>query len=177
MSPDFKHFIVFQEGTAVNPGEGLILQRAELAGWAASVHGAGRTIAFTNGCFDLVHAGHLASLRRAAAAADELVVALNSDESVRGLKGPGRPLLPASERAALIAALRPVSLVTIFPEPTPLETILQVRPDVLVKGSEYEEADIVGGREVLSWGGRIVRVPMVAGRSTSQIIAAIRRLP
>ena len=154
---------------------GVVLARDELAPWAAAVHDAGRTIAFTNGCFDLVHAGHLASLTRAAAAADELVVALNSDASVRRLKGEGRPILPAADRAALIASLRPVSATTIFAEPTPLETILQVRPDVLVKGSEYEEAEIVGAREVSAWGGRIVRVPMVPGRSTSSIIAAIRR--
>ncbi|MBU8870288.1 MAG: adenylyltransferase/cytidyltransferase family protein [Gemmatimonadales bacterium] len=159
------------------PGLGLILKRAELASWADEVHASGRTIAFTNGCFDLLHSGHLFSLEQAAATADELVVALNSDESVRELKGPGRPILTARERASLIAALRPVSLVTIFSEPTPLETILQIRVDVLVKGSEYEEADIVGGREVLSWGGQIVRVPMVVGKSTSQIIAAIRQLP
>lgn len=154
---------------------GAVLARAELAPWAAAVHAAGRTIAFTNGCFDLVHAGHLESLRQAAAAADELVVALNSDASVLRLKGAGRPILPEADRAALIASLRPVSAVTIFAEPTPLETILQLRPDVLVKGSEYEEADIVGARELKAWGGRIVRVPMVPGWSTSAIIAAIRR--
>lgn len=156
---------------------GRVLERAELAPWAAEMREKGRSIAFTNGCFDLIHGGHLASLAQAAATADELVVALNSDDSVRALKGPGRPILPEAERAALIAALRPVSLTTIFSEPTPLETIVQIRPDVLVKGSEYEEADIVGGPEVLSWGGRIVRVPMVPGKSTSQIIAAIRLLP
>ncbi len=156
---------------------GLVLERADLPAWAGEVHAAGRTIAFTNGCFDLLHAGHLASLEQAAGGADELVVALNSDASVRQLKGEGRPILTQDERAALIAALRPVSLVTIFDEPTPLETILAVRPDVLVKGSEYEEADIVGAAEVRSWGGRIHRVPMVEGKSTSQIIAAIRRMP
>ena len=86
-------------------------------------------------------------------------------------------MIPEDHRAALIAALRPVSAVTIFSAPTPLEVILQVRPDVLVKGSEYEEEDIVGAKEVKSWGGRIVRVPMVAGWSTSQIIAAIKQLP
>jgi D-beta-D-heptose 7-phosphate kinase/D-beta-D-heptose 1-phosphate adenosyltransferase len=156
---------------------GEILDRDRLSGWAGAVHAAGRTIAFTNGCFDLLHSGHLASLTLAAAAADELVVALNDDASVQRLKGPGRPLLPAADRAALIAALRPVSAVTIFGEPTPLETILQIRPDVLVKGSEYEEEDIVGAPEVKSWGGRVVRVPMVPGWSTSRIIAAIRHLP
>ena len=139
--------------------------------------GFARTIAFANGCFDLIHSGHLASLIQAAEGADELVVALNSDASVRILKGPGRPLLPEGDRAALIAALRPVSAVTIFAEPTPLETILQIRPDVLVKGSEYTEEDIVGAPEVKSWGGRVLRVPMVPGWSTSQIIEAIRQLP
>jgi rfaE bifunctional protein nucleotidyltransferase chain/domain len=156
---------------------GEILAPDQLESWGKAVRAAGRTIAFTNGCFDLVHSGHLASLLQAASNADELVVALNSDASVRELKGPGRPLLPEADRSALIAALRPVSAVTIFAEPTPLETILRIRPDVLVKGSEYKEEDIVGAREVKSWGGRVVRVPMVPGWSTSEIIASIRRLP
>jgi len=156
---------------------GVILERDELRAWGERVRASSRTIAFTNGCFDLIHSGHLASLRQAAAAADELVVALNSDASVTRLKGAGRPLLPAADRAALIAALRPVSAVTIFAEPTPLEVILQIRPDVLVKGSEYRDEDIVGAAEVKSWGGQVVRVPMVPGWSTSQIIAAIRQLP
>ncbi len=156
---------------------GIVLEREALRAWSDEIRAAGRTIAFTNGCFDLIHSGHLASLEQASAHADELVVALNSDPSVTLLKGPGRPLLPEGDRAALIAALRPVSAVTIFAEPTPLETILQIRPDVLVKGSEYSEEDIVGAPEVKSWGGRVVRVPMVPGWSTSQIIAAIRNLP
>jgi len=143
---------------------GEVLTRDRLRHWGEAVHAAGRTIAFTNGCFDLIHSGHLASLVQAAENADELVVA-------------GRPLLPEADRAALIAALRPVSAVTIFAEPTPLETILQIRPDVLVKGSEYNEEDIVGAPEVKSWGGRVVRVPMVPGWSTSQIIEAVRQLP
>lgn len=154
-----------------------VLGRGDLAAWAQSRRTAGRTIAFTNGCFDLVHSGHLASLEQAAAAADELIVALNSDASVARLKGAGRPILPENDRASLMAALRPVSAVTIFDEPTPLETILLIRPDVLVKGSEYADADIVGAREVVAAGGRVLRVPMVPGWSTSQIIAAIRRLP
>ncbi|MCP4573163.1 MAG: adenylyltransferase/cytidyltransferase family protein [bacterium] len=153
---------------------GVVLDRSDLAAWGDAVRAAGRTIGFTNGCFDLVHVGHLASLRQAAEAADELVVALNTDLSVRDLKGPGRPILPEADRAALIAALRPVSAVTMFAEPTPLETILTLRPHVLVKGSEYTEDAIVGAPEVRSWGGRIVRVPMVPGWSTSQIIASIR---
>ncbi len=155
---------------------GTVLRRDELADWAAAIHRRGGTIAFTNGCFDLVHFGHLRSLQAASEAADELVVALNSDDSVQSLKGPGRPIIPQDERAGLIAALRPVSAVTIFAEPTPLECILRLRPDVLVKGSEYEEEDIIGAQEVLSWGGRILRIPMVEGLSTSQIIRAIRQL-
>ena len=154
-----------------------ILAPDQLRAWADTVRAAGRTIAFTNGCFDLIHSGHLASLTQAAENADELIVALNSDASTRRLKGPGRPLLPEADRAILIAALRPVSAVTIFAEPTPLETILQIKPDVLVKGSEYTAEEIVGAPEVKSWGGRVIRVPMVPGWSTSQIIEAIRRLP
>jgi len=156
---------------------GLVLASGELEGWAADVHAAGRTIAFSNGCFDLIHAGHLQSLETAAAAADTLIVAINSDDSVRDLKGPGRPILAADDRARLIAALRPVSAVTIFAAPTPLECILRIRPDVLVKGSEYRIEDIVGARETVSWGGRVLRVPMVEGLSTSQIIRSIRALP
>ncbi len=155
---------------------GTVLERDQLAEWAQNQHSQGKTIAFTNGCFDLIHSGHLYNLATAAATADLLLVALNSDTSVTRLKGAGRPLLPEAERAALIASLRPVSAVTIFPESTPLETITQVRPDVLVKGSEYKEDDIVGAREVRSWDGEVVRVPMRAGWSTSRIIATIKNL-
>lgn len=151
-----------------------VVSRADLAAWAACQRAAGRTIAFTNGCFDLLHRGHVESLADAAAAADVLLVAINADASVRALKGPGRPLTPEADRAAVLAALRPVGAVTIFPEPTPLETILLVRPDVIVKGAEYAEEDIVGAREVRGWGGRVVRVPMRAGRSTSLLIERIK---
>jgi len=155
---------------------GTIIVRTALAAWAGEQRDAGRTIAFTNGCFDLLHRGHLDSLAQAAATADRLLVAINSDSSVRELKGDQRPLLPEADRAALIASLRPVSAVTIFAESTPLETITLVRPDVLVKGSEYRENEIVGAREVKSWGGKIVRVPMRAGWSTSRLIDTIKQL-
>jgi D-beta-D-heptose 7-phosphate kinase/D-beta-D-heptose 1-phosphate adenosyltransferase len=154
---------------------GRILRPEELAAWGQEQRAAGRRVAFTNGCFDLIHAGHLWSLAEAARHADALLVAVNGDASVRELKGADRPYVPEGDRAALIAALRPVSAVTIFDAPTPREVILLVRPDVLVKGSEYAETDIVGAREVRSWGGEVVRVPMRAGRSTSSIIASIRR--
>ena len=154
---------------------GSVLGVDELAEWGEDQRAEGRKVAFTNGCFDIVHSGHLWSLAEAARHADLLVVAINSDASVRVLKGPDRPFVPEDHRAALIAALRPVSAVTIFDAPTPLEVILQVRPDVLVKGSEYDESDIVGAKELRSWGGAVVRVPMRAGWSTSSIIASIRR--
>jgi rfaE bifunctional protein nucleotidyltransferase chain/domain len=159
------------------PVEGIVLQRHELAAWGQAMRDSGRKIAFTNGCFDLIHGGHLASLDQAASTADALVVALNDDASVRQLKGAGRPVLAAEERAALIASLRQVSAVTIFAEPTPLAVINELKPDVLVKGDEYAEADIVGATEVATWGGKVVRVPMVPGKSTTEIIAAIKALP
>jgi len=156
---------------------GRILAKDELAAWGQQQRATGRSVVFTNGCFDLLHRGHLESLTTAAAVGDVLLVAINTDASVRSLKGPPRPLLPEDDRAALLAALRPVTAVTIFAEPTPLETILLVRPEVLVKGSEYAQEDIVGAREVTAWGGRVVRVPMRAGWSTSQIIATIKQQP
>jgi D-beta-D-heptose 7-phosphate kinase/D-beta-D-heptose 1-phosphate adenosyltransferase len=154
-----------------------ILGHSELQAWGARQREAGRAVVFTNGCFDLLHPGHLQNLSEAACLGDRLLVAVNCDSTVRALKGPGRPLLPAAERAAVLAALRVVAAVTIFAEPTPLETILLVKPAVLVKGAEYAAAEIVGATEVCSWGGRVYRAPMRRGWSTSRIIADIKRLP
>ena len=137
----------------------------------------GDRIVFTNGCFDLLHRGHVEYLAEAAALGDVLLVAVNDDASVSALKGPERPLVPLSDRLAVLAHLRPVGALTIFGEPTPLETILLARPAVLVKGAEYAETDIVGAAEVRGWGGEVVRVSMRAGRSTTAIIAAVKRLP
>jgi rfaE bifunctional protein nucleotidyltransferase chain/domain len=156
---------------------GAILAGDQLAQWAEQRRSAGRLLVFTNGCFDLLHRGHLDSLNAAAALGDDLLVAINSDAVVRDLKGPGRPLLTAEDRAALLAALRVVTAVTIFAEPTPLQTIKRVKPAVLVKGAEYADAEIVGAPEVLAWGGRVCRVPMRAGWSTSRLIATIKGLP
>lgn len=153
-----------------------IVPRGELAAWGERERAAGRVVVFTNGCFDLLHRGHVESLAEAAGHGDTLLVAINSDASVRALKGPGRPLATEEDRAVVLAALRPVGAVTIFAEPTPLETILLVRPLVIVKGAEYSEIEIVGAREVLSWGGRVVRVAMRPGRSTSGLISQIKRL-
>ncbi len=135
---------------------------------------AGRSIVFTNGVFDLLHTGHLQLLEDAAAQGDVLVVAINGDASVKRLKGPERPIYPAPERAEILLALKWVDAVTIFDEDTPLETILRVRPDVLVKGAEYGAGAIVGEPEVVGWGGRVWRYPMREGYSTSRIVERIR---
>jgi D-beta-D-heptose 7-phosphate kinase/D-beta-D-heptose 1-phosphate adenosyltransferase len=134
----------------------------------------GKTIVFTNGVFDLLHPGHLELLEASAAQGDVLLVAVNADESVRRLKGPGRPVYPAAERAEMLLALRWVDAVTIFEEDTPLETIRRVRPDVLVKGAEYGDGMIVGEDDVVKAGGRVWRFPMREGYSTSRIVARMR---
>lgn len=133
----------------------------------------GRRVVFTNGCFDLLHPGHLALLEDAAALGDVLIVAINDDDSVARLKGAGRPIYPAAERAELLLALRWVDAVTVFADDTPIEAIQQVRPDVLVKGSEYGTGAIVGEEFVLASGGRVVRYPMRAGYSTSALVKRI----
>ena len=154
---------------------GKVLDRAELAARANSWRAAGKRGVFTNGCFDLLHAGHLSLLHQAAQLGDLLVVAINSDESVRRLKGQERPILPAAERAALLAALSCVDAVTIYDEVTPLEVLHIVRPRVLVKGQDYKPEDVVGRELVESAGGRVVLVPLVESRSTSTLIQRIRR--
>jgi D-beta-D-heptose 7-phosphate kinase/D-beta-D-heptose 1-phosphate adenosyltransferase len=134
-------------------------------------------VVFTNGCFDLLHPGHLRLLSKAAAEGDVLVVAINDDDSVRGLKGAGRPIYPAEERSEVLLALRWVDYVTVFPEETPLAAIERVRPDVLVKGAEYRERDIVGASFVKSLGGRVVRVPMKKGHSTRLLVERMTDSP
>ncbi|HTX24179.1 MAG TPA: D-glycero-beta-D-manno-heptose 1-phosphate adenylyltransferase [Steroidobacteraceae bacterium] len=155
------------------PGE-KILPREALAARAASWRMTGKRVVFTNGCFDLLHAGHLALLESAAKLGDVLVLAINSDESVRRLKGPERPLVPQAERAALLAALSFVDAVTIFDEDTPLETLQAVRPHVLVKGADYRPDQIVGRELVESSGGRVALVPLVPEKSTSALLERIR---
>jgi D-beta-D-heptose 7-phosphate kinase / D-beta-D-heptose 1-phosphate adenosyltransferase len=152
-----------------------ILDRATLANRVASWRAAGKRIVFTNGCFDLLHAGHLALLRAAAEQGDVLVLAINSDASIRRLKGPDRPLVSAAERAALLAALECVDVVTIFPEDTPLETLSVVRPQVLVKGADYRADQVVGRDLVERDGGQVVLVPLEGSWSTSRLVEHIRR--
>jgi D-beta-D-heptose 7-phosphate kinase/D-beta-D-heptose 1-phosphate adenosyltransferase len=141
-----------------------------LAEVAARWHEEGRTIVFTNGVFDLLHPGHLALFADCAQMGDILIVAINDDASVARLKGPSRPIYPASERAEILLALRWVDAVTIFSEDTPLVTIERVQPDVLVKGAEYGAGEIVGEEFVTARGGRVVRYPMAKGHSTSEIV-------
>jgi rfaE bifunctional protein nucleotidyltransferase chain/domain len=128
-------------------------------------------VVFTNGVFDLLHPGHLDVLLGARRAGDALMVALNTDDSVRRLKGPSRPIRSADERARLVAALSMVDVVVTFDEDTPLELIRVIRPDVLVKGGDYDPDSIVGAAEVRSWGGRVVIIPLTAGHSTTATIA------
>jgi D-beta-D-heptose 7-phosphate kinase/D-beta-D-heptose 1-phosphate adenosyltransferase len=135
----------------------------------------GQRLVFTNGCFDLLHVGHLKLLQAARAMGDHLVVAVNSDESVRRLKGAERPIVGERERALLLTGLESVGSVTLFAEDTPLQAILACRPDVLVKGGDYTVDRIVGAREVQSWGGEVRIVPTVAGHSTSDTVAKLRR--
>jgi D-beta-D-heptose 7-phosphate kinase/D-beta-D-heptose 1-phosphate adenosyltransferase len=132
----------------------------------------GKRIVFTNGCFDIIHPGHIDLLTRARQLGDALVVAINSDSSVRRLKGPERPIFPENERAEILKALEVVDYVCTFEEDTPLETILTIHPDVLVKGADWV-ANIVGQQEVEAWGGRVEALPLVAGQSTTGVIERV----
>jgi D-beta-D-heptose 7-phosphate kinase/D-beta-D-heptose 1-phosphate adenosyltransferase len=133
----------------------------------------GKRLVFTNGCFDLLHPGHLALLEDAATLGDVLIVAINGDDSVRRLKGEGRPVYPARERAELLLALRWVDCVTVFEEDTPAAIIEKIRPDVLVKGAEYGTGQIVGEDFVKGYGGEVKRFPMRKGYATSRIVRRI----
>jgi D-beta-D-heptose 7-phosphate kinase/D-beta-D-heptose 1-phosphate adenosyltransferase len=134
----------------------------------------GATVVFTNGCFDLLHRGHLHVLRAAKACGDILIVAVNSDRSVNTIKGASRPVLPESDRAELIAALEMVDYVVLFDEPDPYRLIETLRPDVLAKGGDWSENQIVGADIVRQSGGRVAVIPYLKGFSTTEIIERIR---
>ena len=140
-------------------------------------HRGTRRLVFTNGCFDLLHPGHIQTLQASRALGDALIVGLNSDSSVRQLKGPGRPIVPEQERAELLAALECVDAVVIYHEPTPRETIAALLPDVLVKGSDWPDDQIVGREEVEVAGGRVVSIPVVPKYSTTALLEKIHNLP
>jgi D-beta-D-heptose 7-phosphate kinase/D-beta-D-heptose 1-phosphate adenosyltransferase len=144
---------------------------AEARRWRDAVKG---RVVFTNGVFDLLHPGHVDVLAAARAAGDALVVGVNSDDSVRRLKGPTRPVRSAVERALVLGALESVDAVAVFEQDTPLELIVALRPDVIVKGGDYSPATVVGRREVESWGGSVIIVPLTPGQSTTSIIEKLR---
>ena len=150
-----------------------IFEREGLKEKVRALKKGGKKIVFTNGCFDLLHIGHVRYLEAARAEGDVLVVGVNSDSSVRRIKGPGRPIVPEDQRAEVLAALACVDFVTLFDEPDPLVTIRLVMPDVLVKGADWEEDAIVGRNVVEAMGGRVIRIPLTESASTSRIIDKI----
>jgi D-beta-D-heptose 7-phosphate kinase / D-beta-D-heptose 1-phosphate adenosyltransferase len=154
--------------------EAKVLSRQDVVSRAASWRMAGKRIVFTNGCYDLLHAGHLALLHGAARLGDVLVLAINSDASVKRLKGPERPLVNEAERAALLAALACVDAVTIFDEDTPLQALQAIRPDVLVKGADYRPEQVVGKDFVESYGGKVALVPLLPAKSTTALVERIK---
>lgn len=147
-----------------------ICDRAQLTELVSSWKAHNQKIVFTNGCFDLLHAGHVTYLEAAKKTGDKLILGLNTDRSVSALKGPTRPVVNESDRARVLAALASVDAVILFDEDTPLQLIDAIRPDVIVKGDDYTEEQVVGGTEVKSWGGSVKLIPLVQGRSTSNII-------
>ncbi len=154
-----------------------VVAQARAAALAAGLKRSGRRVVFTNGCFDLLHVGHLALLEKARSLGDALVVGVNSDRSVRRLKGEGRPIVSLAERMEILAGLRAVDYVVPFGETTPARLIAALRPDVLVKGGDYHRSRIVGRGTVEAAGGRVVTVPLRRGRSTSLLIRrALRAL-
>jgi rfaE bifunctional protein nucleotidyltransferase chain/domain len=148
---------------------GTRVSRAEARRLVALAREAGRTVVFTNGCFDLLHRGHVDLLRAAKETGDFLVVGINDDDSVRRLKGAGRPWMSEEDRGEILAALAAVDLVVPFSEDTPLELVRELEPDVLVKGADYRPEEVVGGEVVRERGGRVVLVPLTAGRSSTDL--------
>jgi rfaE bifunctional protein nucleotidyltransferase chain/domain len=151
-----------------------VLDRNTLKEKVDSLRQAGKRVVFTNGCFDLIHIGHIRLLQKAKEKGDFLVVAVNSDNSVKQIKGSDRPKIPQEERAEVLAALGCVDWVTIFAEPDPLDLIRLLKPDVLVKGTDWSEEEIVGAPEVREAGGQVLRIQLEPGISTSALIKRIR---
>lgn len=135
----------------------------------------GKTIVFTNGCFDILHRGHVAYLQKAKSLGDILIVGMNTDASVQKLKGPDRPVNTLEDRAFVLAALKSVDYVIAFDEDTPINLITTLKPDILVKGGDYSLETIVGAQEVIETGGRVEIIPFVEGKSTTSIIDSIKK--
>jgi len=150
-----------------------MLSRYELKKEIEKLKKTGKKIIFTNGCFDILHTGHTRYLREARKLGNILVVGINSDTSVRAIKGPQRPIVPQDERADIMASLESVDFVTLFDETTPLELIECLKPHIIVKGGDWVEKDIVGGEAVRKWGGAVAVIPKIKGASTTSIIEKI----
>jgi len=153
-----------------------IYPHEELKREILQLKGEGKRIVFTNGCFDILHVGHVYLLREAKKMGDVLVVAVNSDASIKEIKGEKRPIIPQEERLEMLAALEMVDYVTLFAETTPQRLIEYLRPDVLVKGGDWANKEVVGAQEVATWGGKVVIIPLMEGLSTSKLIERILRL-
>jgi len=153
--------------------KGKIKTREELQRLIHTLKKNGKRIVFTNGCFDILHVGHVRYLEQAKSLGDVLVVGINSDRSVRGLKGPRRPILPVEERGEILSGLGCTDYVTVFDEPTPFELVSLLQPDVLVKGGDWTPEQVVGREVVEGSGGRVVILPFVEGSSTTNIIDVI----
>jgi D-beta-D-heptose 7-phosphate kinase/D-beta-D-heptose 1-phosphate adenosyltransferase len=153
---------------------GKLKSLSELSAIASQARRAGKTVVFTNGCFDLLHRGHVHILREAKAKGDILIVGINSDRSVRGIKGPTRPILAETDRIELIAAMEMVDYVVLFDEPDPCKLIDSIKPDVLAKGGDWGPGGVVGADIVERAGGRVAVIPYLKGFSTTEIIERIR---
>jgi len=160
--------------SAPTPARARVLSRTAARNAVRAAQRRGEKVVFTNGCFDLLHVGHLRSLEQARSFGDRLVVGVNRDASVRRLKGASRPFVPARQRAELLAALACVDWVVLFGETTPLALIRALRPDVLAKGGDWKRGEIVGGGDVESWGGRVERLRVVPGVRTTSIAERVR---
>ena len=161
----------------MTPRPSRVCSADEAAAWAERLRRNGQCVVFTNGVFDLVHPGHVRYLRDARALGDALIVAVNSDRSARANKGDARPITPEHERAEVLLALASVDAVVIFEEKTPHDIIGRIQPDVLVKGADWGPSDIVGRDIVEARGGRVVRIELAPGYSTTAIIGKVRSLP
>lgn len=153
-----------------------ILKLSDLVKVLESIRVAGKRIVFTNGCFDLLHAGHVRYLAAARSKGDALVLGLNSDVSVKSIKPENRPIVSQDQRAEVLAGLACVDYITIFDDPDPLALIQTIKPDVLIKGADWKEAEIIGSDVVKSYGGKVIRIEVVPGISTSRIIQRILKL-
>lgn len=148
----------------------MVISRALLSSLCSELREQGKKVVFTNGCFDILHVGHVTYLQAAKLLGDVLIVGINSDDSVRRLKGPSRPINNEADRSTVVAAVRSVDYTVIFDEDTPLELITELRPNVITKGGDYTPDTIVGAEFVRKQGGDVVVIPLVAGKSTTSIV-------